>query len=201
MNRDSLPEAGFAEPICCRLPEFMLARGKISVGKNTQTERIIQGTHLASNGILIGRRRGGVVPMQGSTLRGRFHRALGREMPETAKPRILVADDERVIADSLAMILNQSGFDARAVYSGEKAVELAVTFKPEMLISDVIMAGLSGIEAAIRIRVLFPQVKILLFSGQAATADLLEKARAQGHEFEILSKPVHPQDLLARLRG
>jgi DNA-binding response OmpR family regulator len=122
-------------------------------------------------------------------------------MPETAKPRILVADDERVIADSLAMILNQSGFDARAVYSGEKAVELAVTFKPEMLISDVIMAGLSGIEAAIRIRVLFPQVKILLFSGQAATADLLEKARAQGHEFEILSKPVHPQDLLARLRG
>jgi CheY-like chemotaxis protein len=136
-----------------------------------------------------------------STLRGRFHRALGREMPETAKPRILVADDERVIADSLAMILNQSGFDARAVYSGEKAVELAVTFQPEMLLSDVIMAGLSGIEAAIRIRALFPQVKILLFSGQAATADLLEKARAQGYEFEILSKPVHPQDLLARLRG
>ena len=142
----------------------------------------------------------GVVPMHSRILRGQFHRALGREMPDTAKPRILVADDERVIADSLAMILNQSGFDARAVYSGEKAVELAVTFKPEMLIADVIMAGLSGIEAAIRIRALFPQVKILLFSGQAATADLLEKARAQGHEFEILSKPVHPQDLLARLR-
>ena len=142
-----------------------------------------------------------VVPMHGSTLRGPFHRVLGREMPETAKPRILVADDERVIADSLAMILNQSGFEARAVYSGEKAVELAVTFKPEMLLSDVIMAGLSGIDAAIRIRALFPQVKILLFSGQAATADLLEKARAQGHEFEILSKPVHPQDLLASLRG
>jgi DNA-binding response OmpR family regulator len=122
-------------------------------------------------------------------------------MPDTAKPRILVAVDERVIADSLAMILNQSGFDARAVYSSEVAVELAVAFKPEMLISDVVMAGLSGIEAAIRIRALFPQVKILLFSGQAATADLLEKARAQGHEFEMLSKPVHPQDLLARLRG
>jgi CheY-like chemotaxis protein len=143
----------------------------------------------------------GVVPMHGSTLRGPFHQALEREMPDTAKPRILVADDERVIADSLAMILNQSGFDARAVYSGEKAVELAVAFKPEMLIADVIMAGLSGIDAAIRIRALFPQVKILLFSGQAATADLLEKARAQGHKFEILSKPVHPQDLLARLRG
>ncbi|MGB7984291.1 MAG: response regulator [Terracidiphilus sp.] len=123
-------------------------------------------------------------------------------MPESvAKPRILVADDERVIADSLAMILNLSGFEARAVYSGERAVELAAEFKPEMLISDVIMAGLSGIDAAIQIRTLFPQVKILLFSGQAATADLLEKARAQGYEFDILSKPVHPQDLLARLRA
>jgi DNA-binding response OmpR family regulator len=118
-----------------------------------------------------------------------------------AKPKILVADDERVIADSLAMILNQSGFEARAVYSGERAVELAAEFKPEMLISDVIMAGLSGIDAAIEIRARFPRVKVLLFSGQAATADLLEKARARGYEFEILSKPVHPQDLLARLRG
>jgi CheY-like chemotaxis protein len=118
-----------------------------------------------------------------------------------AKPKVLVADDERVIADTLAMILNQSGFDARAVYSGEKAVELAPAFAPDMLISDVIMADLNGIDAAIRIRELLPRIKILLFSGQAATADLLEKARAQGYEFEILAKPVHPQDLLRKLLG
>jgi len=70
-----------------------------------------------------------------------------------------------------------------------------------MLISDVIMGGLSGVDAAIRIREVLPQVKILLFSGHAATSDLLEGARAQGFEFEILAKPVHPQDLVARLRG
>jgi DNA-binding response OmpR family regulator len=93
-----------------------------------------------------------------------------------SKPKVLVADDERVISDTLAMILNQSGFEARAVYSGEKALELAPTFEPDM-------------------------IKILLFSGQAATADLLEKARAKGYEFEILAKPVHPQDLLSKLRG
>jgi CheY-like chemotaxis protein len=123
-------------------------------------------------------------------------------MPETAqKPRVLVADDERVIADTLAMILNQSGFQARAAYTGEKALEMASDFQPEMLISDVIMAGLNGIDAAIRIREILPSIKILLFSGQAATADLLEKARAQGYEFEILAKPVHPQDLLAKLRS
>jgi DNA-binding response OmpR family regulator len=123
-------------------------------------------------------------------------------MPEnSAKPKVLVVDDERVIADTLAMILNQSGFDARPVYSGEKAVELAATFKPNMLISDVIMPDLNGIDTAIRMRALLPGIKILLFSGQAATADLLEKARAQGYEFEILAKPVHPQDLLNKLRG
>ena len=123
-------------------------------------------------------------------------------MSETPqKPKVLVADDERVIADTLAIILNQSGFDATAVYTGEKAVEIARSLKPDMLISDVIMTDLNGIDAAIRIREMLPACKILLFSGQAATADLLDRARNQGHEFEILAKPVHPQDLLARLRS
>lgn len=121
-------------------------------------------------------------------------------MANPPKPKVLVADDEKVIAETLAMILNQSGFEARAVYSGEKALEMAESWQPEMLISDVIMADLNGIEAAIRIRALLPGIKVLLFSGQAATADLLEKARAEGHEFDILAKPVHPQDLLAKLR-
>lgn len=123
-------------------------------------------------------------------------------MPDTPpKPKVLVADDERVIADTLAIILNQAGFDATAVYSGEKAVELAASLKPDMLISDVMMPDLNGIDAAITVRQILPTCKILLFSGQAATADLLDRARTQGHEFEILAKPVHPQDLLAKLKN
>jgi CheY-like chemotaxis protein len=126
-------------------------------------------------------------------------------MPEQTssptKPRVLVADDEQVIANTLVIILNQAGFEARAVYSGEKAIEALEEFQPDMLISDVIMTGMTGIEAAIEVRNRLPKCKILLFSGQAATADLLERARAQGHEFEILAKPVHPTDLLAKLRG
>jgi len=131
----------------------------------------------------------------------RLQKCIQESMAENpAKPKVLVADDERVIADSLAMILNQSGFEARAVYSGEKVLELVSSFAPDMLISDVIMAGLNGIDAAIRVREMLPRIKILLFSGQAATANLLENARSNGYEFEILTKPVHPQDLLARLR-
>lgn len=117
-----------------------------------------------------------------------------------AKPRVLVVDDERVIADTLSIILNKNGFDASAVYSGSAAVSRAQEIKPELVISDVIMGDMNGIDAAIRIRELLPRCKILLFSGQAATADLLEKARKEGHEFEILAKPVHPQDLLAKLK-
>jgi len=117
------------------------------------------------------------------------------------KPRVLVVDDEQVIADTLAKILDLNGYDASAVYTGTAAVESARALKPDLVISDVIMPDMNGIEAAISIRGFLPTCKILLFSGQAATADLLENARAQGHEFEILAKPVHPADLLAKLKS
>jgi CheY-like chemotaxis protein len=117
------------------------------------------------------------------------------------KPKVLVVDDEQVIADTLAKILDLNGYDASAVYTGTAAVESARALRPDLIISDVIMPDMDGIEAAIHIRAFLPNCKILLFSGQAATADLLENARSRGHEFEILAKPVHPSDLLAKLRG
>ena len=125
------------------------------------------------------------------------------EAPAAAptKRKVLVADDEQVIANTLAVILNQAGFEARAVYSGEQALDALESFQPDMLITDVIMTGMTGIEAAIATKQKMPNCKILLFSGQAATADLLEKARLDGYEFEILAKPVHPTDLLDKLRG
>lgn len=122
-------------------------------------------------------------------------------MHAVKKPRVLVVDDEQVIADTLAKILDLNGYEASAVYTGTAAVETARTLQPDLIISDVIMPDMDGIQAAIAIRGFLPKCKILLFSGQAATADLLENARAQGHEFEILGKPVHPSDLLAKLRG
>lgn len=117
------------------------------------------------------------------------------------KLRVLVVDDEQVIADTLARILDMNGYDASAVYTGAAAVESARKLQPELVISDVILPDMNGTEAAISIRSFLPTCRILLFSGQAGTHDLLENARAQGHEFEILAKPVHPSDLLAKLRS
>lgn len=114
---------------------------------------------------------------------------------------VLVVDDESAIADTLTEILSRSGYAAVAAYDANDALETALLTPPELLITDVVLPGMSGIELAITIKRIFPDCKILLFSGQAATADLLERARTQGHEFEILAKPVHPTDLLAKLRG
>jgi DNA-binding NtrC family response regulator len=115
-------------------------------------------------------------------------------------PRVLVVDDEKIIADTLTMILSISEYDARAAYSGEMAIEMARNFLPEMLITDVVMPGISGIETAIKLREMAPDCKVLLFSGQATSPAMVEAARAQDHHFELLAKPVHPSDLLARLR-
>ena len=116
-------------------------------------------------------------------------------------PKVLIADDEQIIADTLARILVLSGYQAMAVYSGEQAVQAATEFSPDVLISDVVMQGMNGIEAALLIRRICPQCRVLLFSGQATTADLLSRARAEGYVFEILAKPVSPQVLLARLKN
>jgi CheY-like chemotaxis protein len=121
-------------------------------------------------------------------------------MIDPQKPKVLVVDDELIIADALAMILNRSGYDARATYCGETAVQMASRFEPDLLISDVFMPGITGIEAAIQIRAALPSCKVLLFSGHAASVNLLAKARTHDDEFEILLKPVHPADLLVRLR-
>jgi DNA-binding NtrC family response regulator len=113
---------------------------------------------------------------------------------------VYVVDDESVIAQTLAMILNSSGFKATAFDHPKKALAAAQECSPELLITDVVMPGMTGVELAIEFRAKYPGCKVLLFSGQASTSDLLDQARMQGHDFDLLLKPVHPTDLLAKLR-
>jgi CheY-like chemotaxis protein len=113
--------------------------------------------------------------------------------------RVLIVDDEQCIADTLAAILGNCGYDATALYDGEAAWLACTTQVPDLVISDVVMPGMSGIELAIRIKQSYPDCKVLLFSGMATTSNLLEKARSQGHDFEVLAKPIHPAELLLRL--
>jgi CheY-like chemotaxis protein len=126
----------------------------------------------------------------------------GRDRLEAGKKvKIIVVDDEALIAETVVEILNQEGFDAKSVSSGASAIELAKEIRPAIILSDVIMPGLNGIETGIKVREIVPHCKIILFSGQAATVDLLEQARSQGHRFEILAKPIRPEHLISVIRS
>lgn len=114
--------------------------------------------------------------------------------------RIIVVDDEPVIADTLVDILTGEGYEAFTVADGQAAIHWAQMILPDVVITDVIMPGMNGIETATVIKRFLPTCRIILFSGQAASIDLLEKARADGHEFEVLAKPIRPSDLLSALR-
>jgi DNA-binding response OmpR family regulator len=109
---------------------------------------------------------------------------------------VLVVDDESVITDTLAEILNRSGYTAIPAYDAEEALETALMMPPELLLTDVMLPGMSGIELAVKVKRIFPDCKILLFSGQAATSDMLAVASRDGHRFDLLTKPLHPKDLL-----
>lgn len=120
---------------------------------------------------------------------------------EKAKTRVLVVDNERIIADTLALILTQNGFAASTAYSGEEAVQQALILQPDIILSDIIMGEMNGLEAAILIAEALPRCRILLFSGQPATADLLREAKLRGHGFEVMAKPVHPSVILEQIRS
>jgi CheY-like chemotaxis protein len=115
------------------------------------------------------------------------------------RPTVLVVDDESLIADTVAEILSRNGYAPTTAYDAEGALEMALLTPPELLIADVVLPGMSGIELAIKLRHIYPDCKVLLFSGQASTADLMATAHRSGHTFTLLSKPLHPRELLANV--
>jgi CheY-like chemotaxis protein len=114
-------------------------------------------------------------------------------------PSILIVDDETAIADTLVLIFNRSGYVANAVYSALDALDFIASNRPALVISDVVMPGMDGVALAKRICTQYSDCKVLLFSGNASTSDLLEQARKEGHTFEVLSKPVPPPQMLAKV--
>ncbi|HEY1896776.1 MAG TPA: response regulator [Terracidiphilus sp.] len=113
--------------------------------------------------------------------------------------RILIVDDEEIIADSLANILKDKGFAATAAYNGEQALELAATVEPDVLLSDVVMPGISGVELALSLIRRLPSCRVVLYSSIAVVTNLLKAPGAANYPFTLLAKPIHPDDLIAHL--
>ena len=115
--------------------------------------------------------------------------------------RVLVADDEHVIADSLATILRTHGFEAMAVYSGYSAIETAFEWLPDVVISDIKMPDLNGVDAVLSMSRRLPHSKFFLFSGHLASQESINRAHERGLRFAFLQKPVPPQSVLEYLRA
>jgi CheY-like chemotaxis protein len=112
--------------------------------------------------------------------------------------RILIVDDEIAIADTLALIFRTQHYEVRVAYSAERAIETLAEWRPDLAILDVILPEMNGIDLAIVIKANYSVCHVLLFSGHANTALLLEEACRKGHQFEVLAKPVHPSVMLER---
>ncbi len=113
-------------------------------------------------------------------------------------PLVLVVDDEPLICETVAAVLATSGLAVIKAHCGTRALELALRQTPDLLLSDVMMGGMNGIELAITIATELPACKVLLFSGHASLKDLAP-AQACGFDFPLMTKPIHPVELLKRV--
>lgn len=113
--------------------------------------------------------------------------------------KILVVDDEARIADTLVLVLQHNGYQTSVAYEGTSALARCAEFHPDLLLTDVVMPGMDGIELSQRVTEKVPECKVLLFSGNAATVELVEQARNRGVHLQLLSKPVHPVEMLRKI--
>jgi CheY-like chemotaxis protein len=121
--------------------------------------------------------------------------------PNTAPRKILIVDDEAAVADSLRLIFSNRGYEVRAVYSAEQAIEVLAEWQPDLAIVDVMLPRMNGIQLASILKSNYPECRILLISGHPGTADLLNDAQQRGNTFEILAKPLHPTFILDMVSG
>ncbi|WP_254059517.1 response regulator [Granulicella sp. L46] len=114
------------------------------------------------------------------------------------RPIVMVVDDEPLVADTLAMILTHAGYRAVRAYDAKTALEMASVRAPDLLISDVAMPEMNGVELALGMVAMAPGCKVVLFSGHARSVDLI-RAYDAGHDFPLMAKPMHPTEMLGQV--
>jgi CheY-like chemotaxis protein len=113
--------------------------------------------------------------------------------------RILIVDDEPVIASTLSAIVRTAGYEARAVFNASEAIAEARNFVPDILLIDYRMPGMNGLEAACTIQGLLPACRILFLTAESVE-DEVTPYRKRGYNFVLLSKPIPPVELLYVLK-
>ncbi|MFZ0516584.1 MAG: response regulator [Acidobacteriaceae bacterium] len=111
--------------------------------------------------------------------------------------KILVVDDEPAVADTLCMIFKKCGFDCRTAYTGYEAIASTEEFCPELLLCDISMPGMNGLEVVAKVTAKYPDCRVLLLTGHYTNLGIAQ-AWAMSHPApsRIMAKPVPPALLL-----
>lgn len=117
--------------------------------------------------------------------------------PDGSRIRALVVDDERNLAELVSMGLRMLGWDVLTVGDGARAVAAAREFRPDVLVLDVMMPGVDGLEALRKIRSFSPQVPALFLTAKDAVEDRISGLAAGGDDY--VTKPFSMEELMLRL--
>ena len=119
---------------------------------------------------------------------------MGRGSPGTLMATILLAEDDESLRRFLAAALERAGHSVTQFGDGAEAYECLRGFKFDLLLSDIVMPGLDGIELAKRAADIDPRLKIMFITGFAAVA--LHPASEAPRHAKVLSKPFHLRELV-----
>ena len=111
--------------------------------------------------------------------------------------RVLVVDDDRLVADTLTLIFEKSGFAAKAAYSADEGLDRSREFNPNLLLCDVTMPGRDGLSLVDDVARELPSCRVLVLTGfYSNLKSIREQARKLARPVGILTKPCQPTDLL-----
>jgi two-component system response regulator MprA len=121
------------------------------------------------------------------------------ESKPASKPRVLVVDDDRAVRDSLRRSLEFNGYDVALAGDGAEALATVGGVQPDVVVMDVMMPRLDGIEATRALRAAGNDVPVLVLTARDAVGDRVEGLDAGADDY--LTKPFALEELLARLRA
>lgn len=122
-------------------------------------------------------------------------------MTSTTPPpvRALVVDDEPSLGDLLSTVLRYEGWDVDTALTGAAAVQLARTSPPDVIVLDMMLPDMTGLEVLRRIRTTMPHVPVLFLTAKDAVEDRVAGLTAGGDDY--VTKPFSLEEVVARLRG